>query len=80
MQSLCSVRIVHYGITDKSKPGVSPTGSIEFVSTCACVLVFPACIWTKGYVMRLAGQECPPYRESSAVLQFVGQASPPAKH
>lgn len=31
MQSLCSLRILHYGITDKLKPGVSPTGSVEFI-------------------------------------------------
>lgn len=40
MQSLCFVRILHYGITDKWKSGVCPTGSVEFVPTlCLCSAV-----------------------------------------
>lgn len=80
MQSLSFVRILHYGITDKWKPGVCPTGSVEFVPTlCLCSAV--SC-WHLGQ------EVCPAAGGSGArALQSVqchgavcGTASPSAGH
>lgn len=80
MQHLCFVRILHYGITDKWKPGVCPTGSVEFVPTlCLCSAV--SC-WCLGQEVCPAagGSGAPALRSVECHGAVCGTASPSAGH
>lgn len=73
MQSLCFVRILHYGIYGNL--GFVPQVVLSSFLPCACVLLCPAGVWAKRCVLLLAGEERLPCRVSSVTVQCV--ARPP---